>query len=238
MILAFEYEYPEKLALENGEVIFLDQDDMKDERSLAIVIPKDRIWNLASYLYDQGFSDAEPAWNQGEKYSLSRIVNDPWELHLRIFENGQIFPHVEVRREFFQHLEHKYIWPVYYEAMKYIGSFTDATGLLYLKTNQWVSSIQTIAKRSISAPTSLTEWKPIVSFIAGALVGTTITYSLMKLWEYMAEPPRLITTSSVEREVRKIQVEIPIELAKKLGILEEGNVGFYEHKGSIIIQKV
>lgn len=112
-MLNFEYEYPEKIVLDDGQEITLGNEDFKNERLLAIVIPSDKVWVFANFLYNKGFTDARPAWGQDERYSLSRIINDPWELHLRIYENGRVFPHIEVRRDYFQHLDNNYIWPVY-----------------------------------------------------------------------------------------------------------------------------
>lgn len=183
----FEYEYPETLELVSGQEIVLTQNDLKDERTLAIVIPQSKTWEFASFLYDRGFSNAEPAWYQGEKYGLSRIIKDPWEMHVRIFENGYIYPHIELRRDYLEHLDQRYTWPVYDEIMEYVKRFTDSFGLVYLKTDQWVQKIVTKAKVVLSPPKSLTEWKPVVYFAGGMAAGVALTIGLVKLFEYLGK---------------------------------------------------
>ncbi len=120
--------------------------------------------------------------------------------------------------------------------MKYIESFTATSGLLHLKTNKWISRIRSKAKLNIDAPSSLTEWKPIVSFAGGILVGTFLIYGLMKLREYLAEPPRLIANALVQKNERSLLIEIPDDLVAKLGIAEREKIGFYEYDGSILIK--
>ena len=181
----FTYEYPKEIELENGDIIRLEESDMKDERLLAIIIPAEETWGFASYLYEHGFKDAQPSWFQGEKYGLSRIVNDPWELHIRIFENGYLFPHIEIRRDFTQHLNDKYVWPVYFEAMRYVYQFTNRNDLVYLKTNQRVMRIVTKTSVKLTPPSELTEWKPWVYFGIGIAAGALTTYGAFKLKEYL-----------------------------------------------------
>jgi hypothetical protein len=181
----FTYEYPKEIELENGDIIRLEESDMKDERFLAIIIPAEETRSFASYLHDHGFTDAQPSWFQGEKYGLSRIVNDPWELHIRIFENGFLFPHIEIRRDFTQHLNDKYVWPVYFEAMEYVYSFTDKYDLLYLKTNKRVIRIVTKTSVKLTPPSKLTEWKPLVYFGIGVVAGALTAYGVFKLKEYL-----------------------------------------------------
>ncbi len=234
----FNYEYPETLTLDDGETVVLDKEEMKDERMLAIVIPREKVWSFASFLYDRGFSEATPAWNQGEEFGLSRIIDDPWEIHIRIYRNGRIFPHVEVRRDYFQHLDEKYIWPVYYEAMKYVDEFTDEHGLFYLKTKKWVTGIVTKAKSRLIGPDGLTEWKPVVSFVSGLAAGALLVYGLSKLFESLAEPPRMIAKLPVRKSSDSLFVEIPKDVAEKIGIEEGGELGLYEQKGTISVKKV
>ncbi|WP_061950967.1 hypothetical protein [Acidiplasma cupricumulans] len=65
------------------------------------------------HLIEAGFSDATPSFYKGEKFSLSRIIKFPWELHLRLFEHknkGKIFAHVEISRKYFEHLLLYSLW--------------------------------------------------------------------------------------------------------------------------------
>ena len=44
----FMYEYPKEIELENGDIIRLEESDMKDERFLAIIIPAEETRSFAS----------------------------------------------------------------------------------------------------------------------------------------------------------------------------------------------
>ena len=180
----FNYDYPKEIELDDGQRITLSQDDMKNERYLAIVIPSNFVEKLVSNLENNGFSDAVPSWNQGEKYGLSKVMNNTWELHMRIFANGHIFPHIEVRRDYFEHLDENYIWPVYDEAVNLVSGVTDAIATLHIKTNQWVRRIVTKAQVTLSPPSNLTEWKPVAYFGAGVAAGALLTVGILKLIEY------------------------------------------------------
>ena len=106
-------------------------------------------------------------------------------MHIRIFENGFLFPHIEIRRDFTQHLNDKYVWPVYFEAMEYVYSFTDKYDLLYLKTNKRVIRIVTKTSVKLTPPSKLTEWKPLVYFGIGVVAGALTAYGVFKLKEYL-----------------------------------------------------
>ena len=183
----FEYEYPEKIELDDGQEITLSQEDMKDERYIAIVLPSDKVDYFANFLKTQGFKDATPAWDQGEKYGLSKIIYDPWEMHIRIFENGQIYSHIEVRRDYFEHLDERYIWPVYDEPIKLVKQVTDAIGTLHVKSGEWVRRVITKARVTLSPPSKVTEWRPVAAFAGGIVVGASIAIGLIKLLEYLDE---------------------------------------------------
>ncbi len=182
-MIDFEYEYPKRIKLKDKEEIELTDDEIKDESSFAIVIPRAKIDPFDFYLCHNGFSDAFPAWPKGEKYGLSKVVRDPWEIHIRIFENGRIYPHVEVRRDYLEHLDTYYVRPVFFEIIDYVKAVTDAFGLLYVKKNQWVSSIETKVKMILRPPESRTEWKPIVYTAVFASSAFLLGWSLAKLLE-------------------------------------------------------
>lgn len=233
----YEYEYPEKLMLEDDSEITLSLDDMKNERIIALVIPECQIWPFASYLYNNGFEDTKLAWDQGQKYSLSKILNNTWEMHIRIFGDGKIYPHIEVRRDFIEHLNQNFIMPVFYEAMKYLEDFTDTWGILHLKTNKYVTCILTKAKIRINPPVSLTKWEPIVSFVGGMLAGVLLNVALEQLKKYLSGPPIHIGTGSVENKSGGIVINLSNEDASRMRIEAGDIIRFYEQDGSISMRK-
>lgn len=181
----FIYDYPKEIELDDGQKINISESDMKNERYFALVIPNDFIDKLALHLQDNGFGEAFPSWDQGEKYGLSKVINDTWELHIRIFENGHIFPHIEIRRDYFEHLNEGYIWPVYYEAVNLIREVTDANATLHIKTNHFVRRIVTKVPVTLSPPSKLNEWKPFAYFGVGVATGILLTIGTLKLKEYL-----------------------------------------------------
>lgn len=233
----FEYEYPEKLMLEDGSEITLSLDDMKNERMIALVIPEEQTWPFASYLHNHGFEDTKLAWDQGQKYSLSKILNNTWEMHIRIFGDGKIYPHIEVRRDFTQHLNQNFTMPVFYEAMKYLEDFTNAWGILHLKTNKWVTGILTKAKFKINPPDSLTKWEPIASFAGGMIAGVLLMVALDQLKKYLAGPPIRVGTGLVQNRSGSVVIKLSDEDASRIGVEAGDIIGFYEQNGSISMRK-
>ncbi len=138
-------------------------------------IPINRIPEVEKVLRQLGFKDSIPAEPQGEKIGLSKSLtpnNPEWELHIRIFENGDIKPHIEVNREYLEHLTHPRIY-VIYEAYEY---YRTACPEFYLKyQDQWVSKIYENYSITLPSPSSLTPWKPIVEGAAfAAIIGVAI----------------------------------------------------------------
>lgn len=234
----FEYNYPETFTLEDGTETTLSLDDMKDERILALVIPNDKTWQFASFLYNHGFADTSLAWDQGQKYSLSKILNNTWEMHIRIFDDGKIFPHVEIRRDFAQHLNQNFIRPVLFEALEYIKDFTDGWGILFLKENKWITSILTKAQFKINPPDSLTKWEPSISFIGGMIAGILLMVALDQLRRYLAGPPVRVATGYVESKLDGgIFIDLSDHDATRMGLIGGDILEFFKQDGSISIKK-
>lgn len=183
----FVYEYPKTVELKNGTKVDFDLNDMKNERMLAIVIASEMVDSFSNYLFSQGFQQAVPAWKQGETIGVSKVVTDPWEMHIRIFSNGYIYSHIEVRRDYFEHLDERYIWPLYDEPLALVSKVTGAFGIMHLKSKQWVGRVITKTRMSISPPSSLTEWKPIATAVGVIVAGAALGYALAKLLDYLSE---------------------------------------------------
>lgn len=68
---------------------------------LRLYVPPSLIDKLNDHLRKKGFFNAIPSLPKGEKYSLSKIIEPLWELHIRIYPNGFIEAEVEVSRDYF-----------------------------------------------------------------------------------------------------------------------------------------
>lgn len=183
----FVYSYPVKLLLENGTSLALTRDDMKDERYLAIRIPESSIDPLSDRLKSVGFRKAVPSWDQGETYGLSKPVNGTWEMHVRVFPDGSIYSHVEIRRDFFQHLNERYVWPVYDEALELARAVAANVRTVHVKSDSQVSRILAREKVTLAPPSRLTGWKPVAYFAGGIIAGTIAYYSISKIKQLLGK---------------------------------------------------
>lgn len=138
-------------------------------------IPIDKITNVETALKQLGFQNAVPSEPQGEILSLSKALAPnslEWELHIRVFKNGDLKPHIEVNREYFEHLTHPRLY-VLYEAYDF---YRMACPEFYVKYGgEWISKIEENFSITLPSPSSVTPWRPVVGGIAlAAIVGLAI----------------------------------------------------------------
>ncbi|MEM0134964.1 MAG: hypothetical protein QXU18_07030 [Thermoplasmatales archaeon] len=182
---AFQYEFPNEIELNNGQRLTLSANERKDEKYFAVVVSPEKISEVVSVLRGDGFTNAWPAWNKGEAYSLSKVIDEPWEMHVRIYSDGSIYSHVEVRRDYIEHLDTRYIWPLIDEITGYVQRVTDAFMIVHTRTKQLVKRVISKVRVRISPPTSKTEWKPAVEVIGVIAVTALVTYGIVKLIDYL-----------------------------------------------------
>ena len=152
----------------------------QDEPLFIPWIPPEKIDDLDRYLRGIGFKTATPAFDEGEKLGLSRTLApqyDEWELHIRVFENGDIKPHIEVNREYFEHLSHPRIY-IIYEAYELYRVVYPDFNVRY--NGKWIEKIKENYSITLPAPSRLTPWKPMVGGIALAAIIGVAMWALSK----------------------------------------------------------
>lgn len=157
----YETLIPQKFVLDNGKIVSLTSKDVESmkEPLFLIYIPKSP-QEIYEYLKGRGFVDAKLAVKKGEVFSLRRLLDHPWELHVRIYKNGFVDGEVEVRREFIEHLSRRRLFVVYeiYDHVKDICNLH----ILYKPEGRWVVRIETNFVVRLDPPEKLTPWKPLV----------------------------------------------------------------------------
>lgn len=179
----FEYAYPKEIKLGDGRRITLSDEERKDEEYFAIVVPPQKVEAVVDVLQEEGFTKASPAWNKGEAYGLSKVVDEPWEMHVRLYRDGSIYSHIEVRRDYFEHLDTRYIWPLIDEMIIYVRKVTEAFIIFHNRTKQLVRKIISKVRLKINHPTSRTEWKPVVVVVESVAIGAAIGLAVVGIVE-------------------------------------------------------
>ena len=181
-ILAEDYVtyLPRTVELEDGSRAILAEEEVL-RGVYRLYVPKSLIDKLYDYLQRKGFSNTIPSFPKGEKYSLSKIIEPPWELHIRIYHNGFIEAEVEVSRDYFEHLDSNYRVPVIYEAYEYYREFYNKLHIYDTNREKWVIRVIDHYQVAVKHPETLTPWKPvIVTAVIIALLGLS-AYALASL---------------------------------------------------------
>lgn len=183
-----EIFYPRYVTLADGRRVLIDETLSKNEELFALLVPIGNIDKIAKHLTaNEGFTSASPAIPKGEKYSLSRIISHPWELHIRLFERspldyfGSLYAHVEVSREYFEHLS--FVQPVIYEPFEYYRMVYPQFHVYSNIHQNWISSIDENYRYKLKTPQNLTEWKPVVTTVAVTGIILGVLYAIDKLTE-------------------------------------------------------
>ncbi len=98
-----EIRWPKRIYLEDGREIVLDNEEEILSHRLACLISKKDVEKTFKLLREHGFKRV-PALPLGEKYSLAKIVKEPFELHVRIFRSGLILSEIEIARKYVEHM--------------------------------------------------------------------------------------------------------------------------------------
>lgn len=181
-----EVYYPRYITLQDGKRVYIPKDNIQDEDYFSLLVPTGKIDEIASKLkIEEGFKNAVPAIPKGEDYSISKVILNPWELHLRLYHDstqppfGKIQGHFEVSREYFEHF--LAVQPVIYEPFEFYRKFYSNFVIWCNPYNNWVSSIDENYKISLQGPNTLTPWKPVVATVAAVGIFAGIIYAIDKL---------------------------------------------------------
>ncbi len=160
---------PRKFTLRDGSSVELTAREVSEgfSKSPPVIcgyVEKEQVDAVRDRLHEVGFKEAVPATQEGEKYGLSLDIGNHWELHLRIFPDGSLESHVEVSREYFEHLGDNRIFVVY-EPFQYLFPKWPAH-LFYRPAKMEIASVEENFEVKIPAPTSFTPWKPVVVSVA------------------------------------------------------------------------
>jgi len=180
-MVSYETYIPHKFLLDNEELIVLKAYEIEEAKEplFFTYIPTNKVDVIYNHLKSKGFENAKPSIKKGEKYSIRKILDYPWELHLRIYDNGIIESEIEVQREYLEHLGDKRIYVVY-EPFEYLRDIYDKFHLIY-KRDRMVMKVIDNFRIALRPPKSLTPWKPIViSLVALTSIGI-LAYTLDRL---------------------------------------------------------
>ncbi|WP_054838164.1 hypothetical protein [Sulfuracidifex metallicus] len=83
---------PSRFELNDGETVSLKNEDLVKERTFCLRVSPKHVDDLASSLFRVGFKKPSLSFRMGEKYSLSKVLIFPWELHMRIYNMAVSFP--------------------------------------------------------------------------------------------------------------------------------------------------
>ncbi len=181
----YETVIPRKFILDDGSIVELKADEVRKricrEPLFLLYVPPTQVDNVYRALLSHGFREESLLRvYKGEKYSLVKKLVDPWELHVRIYENGMIESEVEVSRDYVEHLGDSRIYVVY-ETFNYYSQVYNKLHILYKQPDRWVIKVIDHFHIKIRPPKTLTPWKPIV--ITAAILTTIglLTYALSRL---------------------------------------------------------
>ncbi|WP_337860126.1 hypothetical protein [Ferroplasma sp.] len=175
--------FPKNIQIKDHNV-YIDRETVRNEESFALLVPENKSDMIIHYLKShRGFSNANPSFDHGEDYGISKIIKPPWELHIRLYVDSYFYgyskmlAHIEIARKYLQHLNFKYVQPVIYEPFRYYKSVFDEFMLAYSSRFMVESIVDNYWFRLIN-PESLIPWSPV------ALAKTSINIISDKLKKY------------------------------------------------------
>ncbi len=164
---------PKKIQLYDGKMVSLNDNEMKNERNFCLKVPPTCVDSIVSSLIKFGFKRPSLTFKMGEKYSLSKVILFPWELHIRVYDNGCIYSHIEIYRKYIQHLL-GYTFP-YIEGTYSLISNVRKVELTYKDAK--LKKILEYKTFRLKSPSFLLPWKPLFMFsavLAGVNLGKHI----------------------------------------------------------------
>jgi hypothetical protein len=162
---------PSRFELNDGETVSLKNEDLVKERTFCLRVSPKHVDDLASSLFRVGFKKPSLSFRMGEKYSLSKVLIFPWELHMRIYDNGCIFSHIEVQRKYIQHLL-GYVLPSLEESFSIISKFQDVE--INYELDKKLRKVLEYSVFKLNAPRFLLPWQPFF-MLSAFLVGFNLT---------------------------------------------------------------
>jgi hypothetical protein len=176
-------QIPCEFKTEDGETHTLTALDIQKDISQRPLfknwVPADKLNKLKDYLINLGFEVPLLALPEGEVFGVRKLLSPIWELHIRGFKDGSIESHVEVNREYFEHLTDLRVF-VAYEAYQTYKPMFPKFYLQYAPTQKFVTSISENFEVEVPPPSTMTAWKPIVGGLAIVGLATVLAYFLTR----------------------------------------------------------
>jgi hypothetical protein len=110
---------------------------------------------------------------------LSKPLNNTWEFHIRIFKSGFIESHIEINRNYLEHLGDSRVFTAY-EAYEFYRPVYNKFYLYYSPAKEWIKKVMSTMRISLPEPTSKTPWKPIIAGFGTLSIIGLISYYLLK----------------------------------------------------------
>jgi hypothetical protein len=167
---------PRTVELDDGTQIILGEKEvLGGALRLYVDLPslKDGLQSLVSHLMEKGFTERQFRIQKGEKYSLSKLIRWPWELHIRVFSEGFIDGEVEISSEYFEHHSESRT-SVIDEVYEYYKDLYEALYIFSINDDLWLYNILDYYQVDLTPPSTLTPWKPIVIGIVTAAIGGAV----------------------------------------------------------------
>lgn len=164
---------PAKVVYEDGESEILSLDFVLNEGNLRLHVSKEKVKDLVNLLISLGFTSSF-SFHKGEKFSLVNKYFDIWELHFRIFEDGFIDSHLEISREYVEHLTLKSI-PSIFEAFEMYMPLYPYLELYNAAKRKWIREVENHYAIPLKRPEKLTPWKLPVAMLLGLLRFISVT---------------------------------------------------------------
>ncbi|BCU69853.1 hypothetical protein [Stygiolobus caldivivus] len=142
---------PKRVVYSDNTSEVLAKDYVKAEGNLRL-FTKD-VQKFLRDLKSRGFKETALEIRKGESYSLTKRIG-VWEVHVRIYPDGFVDPHLEVSREYFQHLNSPSV-SFAYELMLMFPYLE-----LY-NHGKRVVRVEGVYEEKLSPPSHLVPWKPV-----------------------------------------------------------------------------
>lgn len=146
---------PKRVIYDDGTSEILSKDYVKVENNLRLYT--NEIERFLRDLKEAGFKETLLEIKKGEKYSLSK-KKGIWEIHVRIYSDGFIDSHLELSREYFQHLT--------FPSVSYAYELQLMFPYLWLyNRNKRILEVEELYEEKLTPPKLIIPWKPIaISF--------------------------------------------------------------------------
>ncbi|WP_069807877.1 hypothetical protein [Vulcanisaeta thermophila] len=106
----YETYIPREVVLDDERRVIVLQDEPLKDNVFLLYVPPQVTRELCSHMRRVGFKEAFPAvlktspMGKPELCSMAKRLADPWELNVRVYEDGFIEGEVEVGRDYLENL--------------------------------------------------------------------------------------------------------------------------------------